>query len=556
MTRRRRLVQIGSSLLCAAAPPARANLCDPSKVEQRHRTEAQQSRLETFSGEASYAGDAGYEARVIGCNRDRDNNRKKIEDGFQPDHPFAANLTERLVQGGYAYFNVFFFTKGYGYALSRKDGTWMVTVPVEFHLPASDSSTVDLPGELAITELGIDCHTAKHQLVKRYSDPGMSDTQQACRVGRAEMFKGLPATTWLMKFWQKHIQDFWSHDGFKVRIRVVNLGEIDEITLKGYTKGDVVWHVRMDNHETQTTARFRGYPTNPRPIYVGTDWGTFVHEFGHELGLDDEYPNQQQSDYPPWRDCDALSGGGADDTKRGIMCTGGHESSPATYEAKGVYDWIVTRRYVIGEESRYQCATSNDCDAGTYCDTGTLTFGANRCVPFKAECESCSADKQCRLPATCNGTPPFAKCATPGVLALGATCCQDYQCNSGSCSTARVCQCRTDADCGSPRRCHDGLLSANLCYTPGSKNAGQSCVADDECKVGKCNSNHLCVCKDDGDCGAGMWCDGGFDLTNNVCRAKLGKGAVCGGIGELGVGHRCKSGDCKLSLGDTKLTCK
>jgi hypothetical protein len=53
-----------------------------------------------------------------------------------------------------------------------------------------------------------------------------------------------------------------------------------------------------------------------------------------------------------------------------------------------------------------------------------------------------------------------------------------------------------------------------------------------------------------------MWCGGGFDLTNNVCRAKLGKGAVCGGIGELGVGHRCKSGDCKLSLGDTKLTCK
>ena len=57
------------------------------------------------------------------------------------------------------------------------------------------------------------------------------------------------------------------------------------------------------------------------------------------------------------------------------------------------------------------------------------------------------------------------------------------------------------------------------------------------------------MCDRDGDCGSGYWCNAGLDVNLNRCERKLDKGEVCGKIGELGVGHRCKSGSCKASFG-------
>ena len=65
-----------------------------------------------------------------------------------------------------------------------------------------------------------------------------------------------------------------------------------------------------------------------------------------------------------------------------------------------------------------------------------------------------------------------------------------------------------------------------------------------------------CVCASDADCGQDCRCDGGLDLKKNVCKAKLNIGEVCGKVGELGVGHRCKSGDCKVSGLSRDLKCK
>jgi hypothetical protein len=48
----------------------------------------------------------------------------------------------------------------------------------------------------------------------------------------------------------------------------------------------------------------------------------------------------------------------------------------------------------------------------------------------------------------------------------------------------------------------------------------------------------------------------GPDLKKNTCKAKLDKGEVCGTVGEVGVGHRCKSGSCKVAGFSTKLECK
>jgi hypothetical protein len=64
------------------------------------------------------------------------------------------------------------------------------------------------------------------------------------------------------------------------------------------------------------------------------------------------------------------------------------------------------------------------------------------------------------------------------------------------------------------------------------------------------------VCEDDGDCGPGNWCDRGVDLKENVCKAKLDKGEVCGNVGEVGVGHRYKSCECKISGLSTNLKCQ
>jgi hypothetical protein len=155
--------------------------------------------------------------------------------------------------------------------------------------------------------------------------------------------------------------------------------------------------------------------------------------------------------------------------------------------------------------SANQCQVDGDCAQGQYCDAG-VDLKANACRPKKNDGDSC---------ALVNG---------------GRTC------KSGTCKVGR-------------------------CYTAGAKQIGQSCWVGDECSKGKCNNvadgtQGTCVCSDDSDCGADQWCDGGLDLKNNVCKRQLNKGEVCGKVGDLNVGHRCKSGKCKVSGLSTKLECR
>ena len=113
---------------------------------------------------------------------------------------------------------------------------------------------------------------------------------------------------------------------------------------------------------------------------------------------------------------------------------------------------------------------------------------------------------------------------------------------------------------GGGHQCQSGQCKLGRCYTPNSVASGGTCYVDDACAQGKCSSidgaQGTCVCKEDSDCGSGFWCDRGADLKKNSCKRKLGKGEVCGKAGELGVGHRCKSGSCKLSGFSTNLECQ
>jgi hypothetical protein len=208
------------------------------------------------------------------------------------------------------------------------------------------------------------------------------------------------------------------------------------------------------------------------------------------------------------------------------------------------------------------CGDDPDCEDGRFCDTGTATVGRNQCKPLKpvgqvctrdGECQTdrcaglrCAAADECLADADC-ADGSYCRTGVAGMgrnecrprLAQHAACTGDHQCASGRCS---------------PWRPQDGQASG-ICYTPASLVGGEACRIDLECRAGKCNSDKRCVCQSDADCQSDSWCDRGFDLAANSCRRKLGEGEECGTVGEVGVGHRCRSGRCGVAGISTKLRC-
>jgi len=155
-------------------------------------------------------------------------------------------------------------------------------------------------------------------------------------------------------------------------------------------------------------------------------------------------------------------------------------------------------------EERPKCKNDGDCGSGQWCNAG-VDIAQNKCEAKKDDGEAC--------PAVGGG----------------------HACKSGQCMWGH-------------------------CYTPASVAMGGTCYVDGACRNGRCSAwdgaRGICVCRDDGDCGSGFWCDAGLDLKLNACKAKLDDGAFCGTVGELSVGHRCKSGDCKVWGASLKLKCK
>jgi len=207
------------------------------------------------------------------------------------------------------------------------------------------------------------------------------------------------------------------------------------------------------------------------------------------------------------------------------------------------------------------CKADSECQDDEFCTAGILNLARDICKPKKArgvactnkrqcasdrcswgvcaDADECRADSDCASDGQYCGDPISGKRTCKAKLADGRACTSEQQCSSKHCSKWRP---------------QDGQVSG-ICYMPSSKAVGESCRIDLECKAGKCNSAKQCVCQKDADCGSGSWCDAGADLKANVCKRKLDKGEVCGKVGELGVGHRCKSGQCKAGFG-VNLKCK
>jgi hypothetical protein len=173
------------------------------------------------------------------------------------------------------------------------------------------------------------------------------------------------------------------------------------------------------------------------------------------------------------------------------------------------------------------------CTAGDQCKTGRCTGVAG----LKGVCV-CNEDPDCASTQYCDAGPD-----------LKQNKCLSKKANNESCALV-----------GGGHQCQSGQCKLSRCYEPGSVATGGLCYFDDACSKGKCSSLDgtagTCVCDADADCGSGYWCDMGADVKKNVCKVKLNSGAICGTVGEMGVGHRCKSGDCKLSGLSKNLKCK
>jgi hypothetical protein len=196
------------------------------------------------------------------------------------------------------------------------------------------------------------------------------------------------------------------------------------------------------------------------------------------------------------------------------ICTKDEECEEGRYCGKGLTHNQCLEREPLG----HRCTRAGECDSG-------------RCYLLKcAEADDCQVDDDCGSSKLyCNtGVAELGRNVCTAELVDGQACTKDHQCTSAECSEWRP---------------QDRQVSG-ICYTPNSKVGGESCRIDLECKVGKCNSNKTCVCKSDGDCKSGYWCDVGADFKDNVCKRKLGKGESCG-VG-VNIGHRCLSGKCTL----------
>jgi hypothetical protein len=237
------------------------------------------------------------------------------------------------------------------------------------------------------------------------------------------------------------------------------------------------------------------------------------------------------------------------------------------------------------------CTKDGECATGSYCDAG-IDVWRNSCKAKKADNDTCDivgGGHQCK-----SGSCQLGRCYTANSVPMGGTCYVDHACRLGKCSsvdgTRGTCVCQGDLDCGTGsycnagidiklnkcevkqadnascslvnggRTCKSGQCRVGRCYTPNSVAMGGTCYVDDACAGGKCSSidgtRGTCVCNSDGDCGSGRWCDKGIDTTKNSCKAKLASGAICGVVGDIGVGHRCKSGVCRVSGLSATLKCK
>ncbi len=607
----------GVVLSLAAAVPARANFCD-SPADAVGFREADALRLELFTrtpaGESvDFEGDRSYDARLITCNRRRDTEGNELDDRSNELLEFAEDLDARTIKGHYGYGGLAPISNlRYAYDLRREGGQWLVTVPIQFHWPdVRMTDRIDIPADLAttlgLTARGELCEPGRTILVPNSPreiawgyiyddiDPAqvatfMSDQRDAgipadqlyrsrwaawgtadqstieniietydvhasgeasCRVPRSLQRDGMSVLNHLRVYWEAAIREIWNRDGFEIVPRFVNCDAVagtatvcDGVTneeLSAWEKDETIWHIHFNLTPGHRTS-YKRWLFKWNNMHTGVLDDVIAHELGHQLGLDDEYGESPSSALH----CENVSPAGS----QYLMC----DEDSRRNGAKGVYAWLITRRYLIGRD--YQCKDEADCEEGQFCAQNGLN--RNVCELRRPEGEPCSRQQQCEVELTCHFNP-FGMCVAPDSVGLGGRCERDVQCISGACNTSGRCQCNDDDDCSGNRFCEEGALGIGqnecrnfhdegescsregqcepaamchfnplgMCVTPDSVGLGGRCDRDVQCTTGACNTSGICQCRQDSDCDDGYCAEGVLGIGQNACEDWKREGESC-----------------------------
>ncbi|PIW42146.1 MAG: hypothetical protein COW19_09775 [Zetaproteobacteria bacterium CG12_big_fil_rev_8_21_14_0_65_55_1124] len=486
-----------------------------------------------------YAGVRSFNEMILGCNRQRDFtviNGELVSNGAILDgrtvgqRNYPDNLTARPITGEFSYLGS--FLKRYGYMLERQNGTWIITSILDFQFPNAEKDKLHIPLDLtkllSETQRGqpLSETVCQTNAVDNNSNGIVTDKDgkdRACRVDRnsqlflraaglhlplntatrlPDIHKGKqewtplpvelgqngsrPVAEWLMLYWRGYIEHYWSrpNGSFRMKVEIANLagraGEISEAQLDSYKHMGVVYPVELHHHEQRTNNMYRPVEVLGikvyKAIYAGEEYKNFLHEFGHSLGLGDDYWTSKKP--PTRRDCMVLSGYRDLSTnpdswhtqKRYIMCYGGAEAQ----HVKSVYLWIVTQRYPVEAvasvpQPRLFCL-NGQCPNGYYCKNP-----GNRCEAKKGVGERCSKDDACASPTVCAGKPR-GRCVIESAKAVDETCFKNGECASGRCTNS-VCVCTSNTDCtakyGVDFACSTNKLKINMCV--------QTCNVDTDC---------------------------------------------------------------------------
>ena len=574
----------GTLLLSAQA---QANLCDSVKdTTTTAETQRDVSFYQELFPDAALQGNRRWNEIVLQCNRQRDTKGNEIgkvtaDSGTNADKTLlkAANLDTKIVRGHYNFFGLLAAQLKYVYVLSKKDGVWTMVIPykavfnelvedrVDFDVGSRRVNTatnavsdiIDADGHawhlydasqvvskrdpatgrdvysLKAAPLPIAktlCSTSTYfsgdagkydgqddamaykrdpenkfislgKIQYRYKDQDWM--QEGCRVAKSrdlfwvnadhDVVKVKPQD-WILDNFVRSAESHWSiPKKFELKLLLTGRNEAN------FSKETLAALGSDDYLTVRFATKFLPYHYNQmyksniiqfNNFSTMTTDETYTHEVGHAFGLDDEYGGEKKDGTIDKQNSCENADYAAFSPKQYVMCdTDGQD-------LHSIYHYLAVSRYITTQK---ECSKDTDCADGEYCNAG-VDLKKNQCVAKKADNEACD-------------------------LVTGAS-----QCKSGKCNLGR-------------------------CYTPQSVAMGGTCYCDDACKEGKCSAidgtKGSCVCKDDGDCGPGKYCDAGLDAKINVCRSKLSAGEKCGKAGSIGNDHKCKSGECS---GFPKYECK
>lgn len=413
----------------------------------------------------------------------------------------------------------------------------------------------------------------------KYSkDSGLA---KGCRVKRnvhlygkdpmTQQFVKVRPDKWILNNFIAQGESYWSvPNNFRLHIslRGVNENRLEPsarkvlnalVTQKGERLPITFASEFMPHHGNQM---YKSNILQPHNFSTMTTDGTYKHEVGHALGLDDEYDFAGK-----------VSKNACEDSRYQKIATreNGGKSGAKTYSVLNytmcsgygrqwntIYHYIAISRYLLGEI----CEQDADCGQGRYCNR---RLGVNRCLAESSkklgkscrknrECQSnkcqkkgskkvctCKVDTDCASGQQCN--KPVGKasfCGRDGVK-LGATCSKHNQCRSNRCE-GKKCVCNADSDCGAGKKCHRAVGKKNYCAgkAKGTQSIGKRCKKNTDCLSNKCEGKQ-CVCKADSDCKSGKKCFRTIGKKNYCSSTSKSLGRACKNKDE------CKSKKCNQS---------